>query len=201
MKKVLSFDLEGTLVTLEFGEIIWNHAIPLEFSKKYGISFDEAKRLVISEYQSVGEERIEWYDLEYWLKRFDLKIKPLELLDKYEKHIRLFDGVKEALEMLKERFTLIISSNATRLFIEKELRFSGIEHFFAKIFSATSDFQLTKKSILFYKKVLEVLSLSPEEMVHVGDHRLFDYEIPKSLGIDAYLVEEERTVKEIVSAL
>ncbi len=200
-KKVVSFDLDGTLIGCEFGDLVWNEGIPLEYAKKYRIPVEEAKRIVISEYESVGEGSILWYDINYWIKRFGLPLDAQELLDRYRGSIRLLEGVKEALEMLRNRFLLVVCSNASRIFVEKELKETGIEGFFAYVFSATSDFRMVKKERDFYIKVMEILAVRPNEMVHIGDHPIFDFEVPSSLGIESYLVKRESEIKEILAKL
>ncbi|OPY68322.1 MAG: hypothetical protein A4E62_02077 [Syntrophorhabdus sp. PtaU1.Bin002] len=42
MKKIISFDLDGTLVHGKYGDIVWNQGIPEEYADKYGFTFDEA---------------------------------------------------------------------------------------------------------------------------------------------------------------
>ena len=53
-----------------YGEMVWNHGVPEVFARRYGISFDEAKVRTRKEYESLGDGRLEWYDIEYWLRRF-----------------------------------------------------------------------------------------------------------------------------------
>lgn len=197
MIKVVSFDLDGTLVTQRFGDMVWNHGIPLEFSKKYGIPFDEAKRIIVSEYDSVGEESPLWYDIDYWISRFGLKIDAKELLDRYENFIELRDGATEVLNGLKGKFRLVLSTNASRVFVEKELTYSGLKRFFDFTFSATSDFGLVKKEVEFYRRILESLGVREDEIVHVGDNEIFDYQVPMSLGIFSILVDEKESLTEV----
>ncbi|MCX7857332.1 MAG: HAD family hydrolase [Deltaproteobacteria bacterium] len=201
MKKVVSFDLDGTLVSQEFGDMVWNHGIPLEYAKKFGVSFEEAKKFVIYEYGLVGDGDILWYDIKYWIGRLGLDVKVEDLFNRYEKHIRLVEGAKEILEKLKGKYILILSSNAARIFVEKELRYTGIESYFDYVFSATSDFKIVKKEKEFYRKVMGMLKVSPQEIIHIGDHPVFDYEVPTSLGIEAHLVKEGKGLKEVLSLI
>lgn len=200
-KRILSLDLDGTIVSSDFGDKVWNEGIPCEYAKKYGFSFEEARRIVISEYNRIGDHNILWYDIEYWIDKFGLTIEPSRLLEKYEKYIRLAPGVKEELTRLREKFVLIVSSNASRIFLEKELSYTKIDYLFYRVFSATSDFRILKKERKFYEKVMDLLSVSPSEVIHVGDHPVFDFEVPKSLGIESYLVRKEEDVKEVLRKL
>ena len=45
---------------------------------------------------------------------------------------------------------------------------------------------MVKKEEEFYRRLCAVLGVSPAEMAHVGDHAVFDFEIPRLVGIDAY---------------
>lgn len=199
MIRVVSFDLDGTLVSQKFGDMVWNHGIPLEFSKKYGIPFDEARRMILSEYASVGDENPLWYDIDYWVKRFGLDVTVKELLNRYEEFIELREGVIETLRDLKGRFNLILSSNASRVFVEKELSYTGLKRFFDFSFSATSDFGMVKKDARFFRKILEILNLREDEMIHIGDNKIFDFHVPASIGIRSILVEEGKSLKEVIS--
>jgi putative hydrolase of the HAD superfamily len=186
MKKIISFDLDGTLVHGKYGDMVWNHGIPEEYALKYEMSFEEAKRLIRAQYEEVGEANIEWYHIELWLKKFDLPVSAKTLLDRYESYIELFPDTREVLEALMETYTLIVASNAARIFVDKELSYTNLASHFTHIISATSDYGMVKKEAGFYEKLCATLNASPDEIVHVGDHRVFDFEAPSQFGIDAY---------------
>ncbi|MFZ2800831.1 MAG: HAD family hydrolase [Syntrophorhabdus sp.] len=186
MKKIISFDLDGTLVHGKYGNMVWNHGIPQEYSRKHGMPFKEAEQLIRHQYEEVGEANIKWYHIEYWLKRFDLPVSAKTLLDRFESYIEVFPDTKEVLEALKNTYTLIVASNAAQIFVQKELSYANLTSYFTHIISATSDYCMVKKEIRFYEKLCDTLSISPYEIVHVGDHHIFDFETPSQLGIDAY---------------
>lgn len=186
VKKVISFDLDGTLVNAAYGDSVWNIGIPEEFSKKYSVSLKEAKEQIVRQYNSVGDASILWYEIDYWLDKFELSVSAHDLLDRYESHIEVLPYVKEVLEKLKDSHKLVIASNAARIFVEKELHHTDLARFFEHVVSATTDYGMVKKEIEFYKKLCKTLDVSSSEIVHVGDHPVFDYEAPRSLGIEAY---------------
>lgn len=186
MKKIISFDLDGTLVHGKYGDIVWNQGIPEEYARKYAMPFEEARHLIRSQYEEVGETNINWYHIELWLKKFDLGIPAKTLLDRYESYIEVFPDTKQVLEALKEKYTLIVASNAARIFVDKELSYTNLTSHFSHITSATSDYCMVKKEVGFYEKLCATLNISHHEIVHVGDHRVFDFETPSLLGIDAY---------------
>ena len=186
MKKIISFDLDGTLVDAKYGDMVWNHGIPEEYSKKHGMSFDEARAVVMDQYRSVGDADLLWYEIGYWLKRFDLPVKTEDLLERYEAFIKPLPGAVEVVAYLKDKYMLIVASNAARIFVEKELERTKLTHHFRHIISATTDYGVVKKEPAFYRKLCADLGVLEEEIVHVGDHRVFDFEVPLSLGIEAY---------------
>jgi FMN phosphatase YigB (HAD superfamily) len=192
MKKVISFDLDGTLVNARYGDMVWNHGIPSEYSKKFNIPFHEAKTLIRGYYESVGDGDLLWYEIDYWLEKFHIPTSSEELLKRYESQIEPMPYAGEALETLGEKYALIIASNAARCFVEKELDYTGFSQCFAHIVSATTDYKMVKKEERFYKKLCENLRIGPSELVHVGDHPIFDYDIPSGLGIESYYLASEQ---------
>ena len=188
--KMVSFDLDGTVTDISFVDSVWLEGIPRSFVSKNRVSLEEAKRRVMSEYAKVGRERLEWYDLRYWIERLDLDVSPEELLNSYQHKIKVYPEVIEVLQEFSCRgLRLIIVSNARREFLDLELEVTGIRHYFDRVFSSTSDFGLTKKTIDLYQKVCSSCGVYPREMVHVGDDQCFDFEIPRKLGIKAFYLD------------
>jgi len=195
MTKYISFDMDGTLVDPEFTDWVWGHGIPALYSEKEGLPFERAKEFVEAEYRKVGEGVIEWYDIKYWFRFFQLDLHWQDLMEKYIDKIKVYPDVNHMLERLKEKFPLVLTSNAGREFIEVELKATGLGRYFDRIFSATSDFGQVKKTVHFYQRICEVLKTSPEEIVHVGDHYEFDYLVPRTLGIQAFLLDRTNQKK------
>jgi len=188
--KVMSFDLDGTLTDYGFVDSVWFEGIPRSYSVKKNVSFDDARKFVKREYDKVGKEKLEWYDLQYWIRKFGLNATPQELLKHFEHRIKIYPEVPKVLDELKQRgFRLIIVTNARGEFVERELRKTGIENYFDRIFSSTSDFGLVKKTVNLYQRVCDVLKISPREMIHVGDDLAFDFDVPRRLGILAFYLD------------
>ena len=189
MAKIISFDMDGTLVDPEYTDWVWLHGIPTLYAEKGGLSFEEAKHFVVEEYLKVGEGAIEWYDIKYWFQFFQLEQSWKVLMERYVDKIRIYPNVNHLLEHLKDRFQLVLTSNAGREFIDVEMEATGLRKYFNQIFSATSDFRMVKKTIDFYRRICEILRVEPREIVHVGDHYEFDYLVPRSLGIHAFYLD------------
>jgi putative hydrolase of the HAD superfamily len=186
MKKVISFDLDGTIVDGLYGNMVWLDGIPELYAKRYSMTKADAAAEIKREYDSVGESHLLWYDIAYWLKRFDLASSIPDLLDRYCDYIRPLPYAAEVIEALSSKYRLVIASNAGRVFVEKELNHTGLGRYFSRTISATSDFEMVKKEERFYRRLCAILDVAPAEIVHVGDHPVFDFEVPRLAGIDSY---------------
>ena len=111
------------------------------------------------------------------------------LLERYTDKINIYPDVNHLLERLRDKFALVLTSNAGREFIDVEMEATGLKKYFDRIFSATSDFKKVKKTADFYQQICQVLETRPQEIVHVGDHYEFDYLVPRSLGIHAFYLD------------
>jgi HAD superfamily hydrolase (TIGR01549 family) len=186
MAKFISFDMDGTLIKPEFTDWIWSHGIPTLYAKKARLPFESAKAFVEGEYRKVGEGAIEWYDIKYWFQLFQLEKSWKVLMEQYMDKIHVYPDVNDVMERLKDRFRLILTSNAGREFIDVEMEVTGLWRYFDRVFSATADFGEVKKTIGCYQRICQILGANPNEIVHVGDHYEFDFLVPRSLGILAF---------------
>jgi len=181
--------MDGTLVDAEFTDWVWGHGIPTLYAEKAGLSFEEAKAFVTEEYLKVGEGAIEWYDIKYWFRFFQLQESWRVVMERYTDKIKVYPDVNHILERLRGRFPLVLTSNAGREFIDIEMEATGLGRYFYRIFSATTDFGQVKKTTDFYRRICQILETGPQEIVHVGDHYEFDYLVPRSLGIHAFYLD------------
>jgi len=201
MIRVISLDMDGTLVNSRFVDKVWMEGMPMLYAEKTGLDFPVAKSFVVDEYTKIGSDRLEWYDLMYWIERFGLKVGKDELLQMYEDEIETYPEVQEVLDLLAENYELVVTSNAAREFIDIELE--GLSDYFSETFSATSDFREVKKSPLIYGTVCAHMGAKPFEVLHIGDHYNYDYESPLEAGLDALFLDRkgERSGREVVGDL
>jgi HAD superfamily hydrolase (TIGR01549 family) len=193
MIKVISFDFDGTIVTHKFSDDFWLEGVPKLYAKQNHIPMKVAQKYLLEEYDKIGDNRIEWYDPTYWFNRFKINNDWNDLLKQYQKSVEIYPDVVPALRRLSQRYPLIVSSNAKREFIDIQLVFSDMKQYFTHIFSSTSDFHTVKKVTDFYAMICKKLSIKPQELVHVGDHKKFDYISPKKLGITAFYLDRNKT--------
>ena len=180
--KVVSFDLEGTLVTPDYSQSVWHEGIPSLYANQNGIDFERAKDIVLREYQKVGDQRKEWYDIKYWFNFFGLG-DYRKVLEQHRNQLSQFPDVLPVLSSLGRKYRLIIATGTAREFLPYLL--DGLESHFVRVFSSISDYgQL--KSPRFYAQVCQEMGVKPHEMVHVGDSRQFDFIAAKEAGVKVF---------------
>ncbi|MDD3973775.1 MAG: HAD family hydrolase [Methanothrix soehngenii] len=201
MIRIISLDMDGTLVNSRFVDKVWMEGMPRLYAERTGLDFPAAREYVIGEYMKIGSDHLEWYDLKFWIDKFGLSIGKEELLELYEDEIEVYPEVEEVLELLSENYELVVTSNAAREFIDIEL--DGLQGYFREVFSATSDFREVKKSPLLYGAICAHLDARPFEVLHIGDHYSYDYESALDAGLDALFLDRrgERQGPEVIGDL
>jgi FMN phosphatase YigB (HAD superfamily) len=116
---------------------VWDEGIPKALDENKGLHLEDARRFCRDAYSKEGEHSIRWYQLDYWLRHFDLKNLCVDgLISAYAPRITLFEEALPVLTCL-QRYggRMLIFSNATRPFIGAEIKHIGIEDFFEAIIS------------------------------------------------------------------
>jgi putative hydrolase of the HAD superfamily len=191
--KVVSFDADGTLVTPDFSQAVWYEGVPSLYAGKNGISFEEAKAFIEKEYQVVGDHRIEWYDIKYWLQLFGLGDCHEQMLKDYQHRVSCYPEVSQTLSSLSKDYTLIVVSCSTREFLPYLL--DDIQGYFTKVFSSVSDYGQIKTPE-FFLEVCRQMGVSPDEMAHVGDLWEQDFIAAKKAGIRAFHLDRRSERKD-----
>jgi len=187
MIKVISFDMDGTLINEDFDEAIWDEGLPRFYAEQKNISFEKAKKYCFKKYDEyLGTN--EWTSLRFWFNLFGLKDWK-GLIEKNIDKIKLYPESTEVLKELYKKYKLIVITQNPKEFFDIKLK--GFEHYFNKIYSSTYHYKSLKKDEEVYKKIIKDLNIKPNEILHVGNHKEFDYDIPKSLGIKAILLDRE----------
>ena len=183
--EIISFDVEGTLVTTDYSYAIWFEAIPQRYASKNDLDFERAKVLVEEEYAKVGDQRLEWYDIHYWFNRFGLG-SPESVMAECSGRVAYYPEVNDLLSLLSERYMLTVASGSPREFLIHLLE--DIKNNFTKIFSSVSDYKQLKTPD-FYREMCNVLQVNPEQVLHVGDNWQFDFLAPSEIGIKAFYLD------------
>ncbi|MFB6291416.1 MAG: HAD family hydrolase [Candidatus Bipolaricaulia bacterium] len=187
--ELVSFDADGTIVKDSYVNKFWFEELPKLFAEKKGVGFAEARETLKNYYDEVGDKDLRWYKPGYWFKRFDIEKEPEEVIEKIQvpENVGYYGDALEITEKLSGDYRLIVTSNAPRIFLDYALK--KIESRFSEIFSCVTDFGKVKKNAKVYQKVLDQLDVKPGQVVHVGDHWVFDYKVPRKLGINTFYID------------
>ena len=186
-KNIVSFDLTGTIATYKFSDSVWFEGLPRRYAEKHDIPFQLAEELVRREYDKLGEEAVEWYDIKHWFNWFGFGSGWTELLQEFTPNIEFYPEAVEVLERCSRMYDLVLITNASREFVEIEI--ASINSYFHTIISCVSDFGEVKKTPQFYSKVCGFLGRGPYSWVHVGDHYKFDFLAPRECGMAAFYLD------------
>lgn len=186
--KAISFDADGTLVTPAFADLIWLEVLPEMVSKGWKIPLDDAKEKLYKDYDSIGSQRPEWYDLPYWLKRYRLDASPKTLLYQYKLAVTIYPEVPDVLERLGEVYDLVVISNSSRLFLE--ITTETLKQNFRHVFSTLSDFGMMKDTES-YIAVCDRIGIGTRELAHIGDSLELDYSRARRAGVRAFYLDRQ----------
>jgi HAD superfamily hydrolase (TIGR01549 family) len=196
--EVISFDAEGTLVTPDFSQAIWHEAIPALYAQRNGIDLAQAKRDIAEKYAKIGDQRLEWYDIEYWFSYLDLGSSEAVIKSCLNK-ISCYPEVTEVLSSLTSEYRLIVASGTPLELLHFLLQ--DIKTYFANVFSSISHYRQLK-SPDFYLSICEELGIKPSQVIHVGDNWQFDFLNSQQAGLYAfYLDRSGRNHRESLSDL
>jgi HAD superfamily hydrolase (TIGR01549 family) len=183
--KLISFDAEGTLVTPDFSETIWHEAIPALYAQRKGLDFAQAKRRIVEEYGRIGDQRLEWYDVEYWFSYLGLGSSE-PVIQSCMAKISYYPEITEILPALAGEYKLIVASGTPVELLHCLLR--DIEPYFVRIFSSISHYRQVK-SPDFYLSVCTEMGVKPNRVIHVGDNWQFDFLNARQAGLNAFYLD------------
>ena len=183
--ELISLDAEGTVVMPDFSEAIWHEAIPALYAQKQGLDFVQAKRRIAEEYGRIGDQRLEWYDIEYWFSYLGLGASE-PVIQSCMGKIYYYPEVTEVLSSLASEYRLIVASGTPLELLHCLLR--DIEPYFVRIFSSVSHYKQLKTPD-FYLRVCEEMGVKPSHVIHVGDNWQFDFLNARQAGINAFYID------------
>ena len=192
MIKVISFDVDGTLVLPDFNDLIWFEVLPRLYAEKRSLNIKKAKDEVFKEYNRIGADDCRWYSLDFWLDYFGLDSDQNSLLNKYADKVTLYPDVLPSLGKLSLRYDLVVGSGMPDNSIEIKMRKDNIKRFFKRMFSSISEFGLVKKDESFYARVCQDLGIEPHQLAHIGDHYQVDYLAALQAGALAFHLDRKQ---------
>lgn len=184
--KAVGFDVDGTLyahsteMTIAMSQMVAEKAAKLlgrsddDFAQEYLLSREKyrSNTLALNELGLDGEAIFQ------------------EVLDSFplEKHVEKDPKLVKLIAELKKRYRIFIISNGTERQVKRKLKVLGInfDDFDPRI--CCFDHDWVKPEPAPYLAAIEVLRLSPEQIVYVGDREDVDVDGAKAVGMKAIYI-------------
>lgn len=157
-------------------------------AEKRNIPFEQAQKFVIEEYDKMGQNDARWYIPDYWFDLFGLSTSIHTILSSIDYAGGLYKDI-DVIEELAKSYKIVISTNNPASILKHKLQVLQWDHIILQTFSSISDFNNIVKNRYFYTQVCEKLEVGPEQMLHVGDHPIYDVHEPKAAGINAIRID------------
>lgn len=174
----LLFDLDGTLLD----SFSTHYAVYEIVFARFGISINKEKFLNTyspdwyQTYAAFGLPKKDWESANnYWIEEAEKRTPPL------------LPGVMETLIKLNKSYTLGLVTSGSKSRVFKDLKRTGIEHFF-KIIITGDDIQKPKPAPESITSALSSLGVPAREVVYIGDAQA-DYEMARAGGVHFIGVE------------
>ena len=159
-------DLDGTLLDLNFDLHFWLEYIPKVYSEKHNISFQDAKKIIVSRIES-QEGKLTWYCLDFWEENLELDImklkKDISYLIQVHKHVLNFLNVAK-----KNKKQIFLVTNAHRKGIDLKMEASGLQSYFDKIISS-HDFGSPKQDQEFWIELANTIDFDKDRSIFFDD--------------------------------
>ena len=159
-------DLDGTLLDLNFDLHFWLEYIPKVYSEKHNISFQDAKKIIVSRIES-QEGKLTWYCLDFWEENLELDImklkKDISYLIQVHKHVLDFLNTAK-----KNKKQIFLVTNAHRKGIDLKMEASGLQSYFDKIISS-HDFGSPKQDQKFWIELANTIDFDKYRSIFFDD--------------------------------
>jgi putative hydrolase of the HAD superfamily len=106
-------DMDGVILDNTYDNNFWQNQIPSVISKNKNIPFDDAKRLAVQIFNYKKNTK-DWYDVDYWSNMLDVDVVAEKRSSISFDKIKLYEGVTATLDKLKDKYRIILITNAHR---------------------------------------------------------------------------------------
>ena len=128
-------DMDGVILDNTYDNNFWQNQIPGVISKNKNISFEDAKRLAVQIFNYKKNTK-DWYDVDYWSNMLNVDIEAEKRSSISLDRIQLYDGVTETLNKLKDKYRLILITNAHRKTLNIKLEKYDLNPYFENMVCA-----------------------------------------------------------------
>lgn len=198
-KKLISFDLQGTLSDSAFSDEFWLELLPTLYAKKHQVSIAEAKELLEIDFRAIGKYNELFYNHRLRLNEVLPNWSFHNIVNMLQKKPQLDFDVLNVIKKIPNHIPKIILSATTREFIDLEL--GNSKNYFQDTFSAIDDFNTPGKPPALFIQISQLMEVRPEDCLHIGDCQEMDFENAKKAGWVSYHFNKKNPRHEILFGL
>ena len=206
MIKAIFFDLDGTLLPMDpkvfvpaYLELVANKAMSLGYDKeKFINTIIESTKAMIANNGDSTNEALFW---KVFLNAYGDKIvnDKEEFDDLYKNHLHSLratcgynERAKELILLAKEKgYRVILATNPVfpSVVTETRVNWAGLDKSDFEIVTTYENFHYSKPNVEYYKEILNMVGLSPSEVLMVGNDVDEDM-VSETIGISTFLLTD-----------
>ena len=160
-------DMDGVILDNTYDNNFWQNQIPAVIAKNKGISFDDAKRLAIQIFNFKKNTK-DWYDIDYWSNMLNVDIEAEKRSSLSFDRIKLYEGVTETLNKLKNRYELVLITNAHRKTLNIKLEKYDLAPYFDNMLCA-HELHYVKENVQLWYMLRSKFQLNYTKTVLIED--------------------------------
>ena len=160
-------DMDGTLLDLHFDNYFWSIHLPLQYSKHFSISKDDAFKF-LREALAAEEGTLNWYSIDYWSKELGMDLA--EMKSKISPRISIRPNARTFLSAVNHSGKkLIMVTNAHRKTFEIKMQKVDLSSWFHEII-ISHDLEAAKENPLFWDRLNSLYKFDPHRTLLVDDN-------------------------------
>lgn len=164
--ETILLDMDGTILDKYYDDYFWEIYVPEKFSLKYGVSFQEAQKILFSMYKA-EEGTLNWTDIDFWSKKTGLDI--FSLKKEVEELINPHPDSEEFLKKIHSNGKKIyLVTNAHNKVMELKLHKTGFYKYFNSCITSF-DLGVPKENIKFWGKLKYTYKINLDSTLFIDD--------------------------------
>lgn len=168
-------DMDGTLLDLNYDNLIWNQVVPLRVAQRAFDTSSPTQEQIESAARPLIDQmlehrgRLEFYDLHYWGERAELDMVALH--HEFAEHIDYRPGAKSFLEALAgSEKQVVLATNAHRDCLGVKHRHAGLLDYFDAVISS-HDYGAPKEEQQFWQALQRTHPFDPARTLFIDDNQ------------------------------
>lgn len=183
-------DFNKKIIALDFFGVICSEVAPFWFQKFFP---EEKSYKLKDEYlQQADVGKISLDSLFYNLEKLTGTTSK-QIQKDWLSLAKINDNVVSVIESLQKDYRIVLFSNAVSMFLRQILKENDLERLFDSIV-ISSEIGIAKPDPVFFRKALEIINASPDELFFIDDNPE-NVRVAEKLGIQSVVYKDLETLK------